>query len=173
MQNDNDRESRDRQNNGGGEGGFNWKGIVLLSIALGLIGLALYTRGNAGGSDEIPYQKFKELAVAKKIVVDEKSLPPKYLQLVQRDNSKKIYIAGWYEVENPAKNKGQKYARFRTPVILEFAKEDLDETLKKANLTFYEQDTEEAEGWMTILSFYLPFLLLIFLLYLLFRHQIR
>ncbi|MBL9152526.1 MAG: ATP-dependent zinc metalloprotease FtsH [Verrucomicrobiales bacterium] len=175
MQNDNDRESRDRQNGGGGEGGFNWKGILLLSIALGLFALALYARGGAGASAEIPYQKFKQLVTEKKIHIDEKATPPKVLQIVQRDNSKKQFITGWYEVEDPAKNKGQKYARFRTPIILEFSKDDLLATLDKANpkLTIYDQPTEDDAGWATLLSFYLPLLLLVFLLYLLFRHQIR
>ncbi|MCB1062680.1 MAG: ATP-dependent zinc metalloprotease FtsH [Verrucomicrobiae bacterium] len=177
MQNDNDREprDRDRQNGGaGGDGGFNWKGIVLLSIALGLIALALMARTSGGAATEVPYQKFKELVETGKIHIDEKITPqPRVLQIVQRDNSKKQYVTGWYEVEDPSKNNGEKYARFRTPIILDFAKDDLEETLAKADLKIYDQSTEEDSGMATLLSFYLPLLLLIFLLYLLFRHQIR
>ncbi len=184
MQNDNDRDPRDpdRQNGGGGEGGFNWKGIVLLSIALGLFALALMARNPSGGAKEIPYQKFTELVKAGRIHVEE-NVPegeqPKVLQIEQRDNSKKQYVTGWYELEDSevAKNNGQKYARFRTPIILDFAQDDLRKTLAEApgdqKLEIYDQVTRDDAGWATLLTFYLPLLLLIFLLYLLFRHQIR
>ncbi|MCB1228872.1 MAG: ATP-dependent zinc metalloprotease FtsH [Verrucomicrobiae bacterium] len=173
MQNDNDRDP-DRQN-GGGEGGFNWKGIVLLSIALGLFALAIMARSNSSGAVEKSYQAFKEMVAQGKIQIDEKSNPPHVLQIVQRDNSKKQYISGWFEVDEKdvAKNNGEKYARFRTPIILDYAKEDLQKTLDSKGLSIHDQVTEEDAGWATLLTFYLPLLLLIFLLYLLFRHQIR
>jgi cell division protease FtsH len=197
MQNDNDRDSgdRDRQNGGGSEGGFNWKGILLLSIALGIFAIALYARGNASGrSSEITYQKFKELVETDRIYINEKEQPPKILRIVQHDNSKKEYIEGWFkplpasksadteagkEPEKGKDDKGAKksaepqYTQFRAPIILEFIKEDLQKTLASKNLKDLSQDTEEVDGWMAILSLYLPLLLLVFLLYLLFRHQIR
>ncbi len=174
MQNDNDRDSRDRQNGGGGEGGFNWKGIVLLSIAFGLIALAMMAGGDRGNASEVPYQKFKELVAQDRLQIDENAVPPKVLQIVQRDNSKKQFITGWYEVDEKdiPKNNGEKYARFRTPIILDFSKDDLEETLGE-KYAIYDQVTEEDSGWATLLSLYLPLIFLVFLLYLLFRHQLR
>ena len=174
MQQDNDDESNQRDRKpGAGDGGFNWKGFLLLSIALGLFALAIYARGGSGGAANLPYQEFETLVGEGRIHIDEAATPPHVLRIVQKDGSKEQYVAGWFEVDDPAKNNNQKYKRFRTPIILDFAKDDFKKLLADHNLTIYEMPTEDDQLGATLITFYLPLLLLIVLLYLLFRHQIR
>ncbi|MCP5541086.1 MAG: ATP-dependent zinc metalloprotease FtsH [Akkermansiaceae bacterium] len=177
MQNDNDPNPRDREpapNGNNNAGGFNWKGFLLLSIAAGLIFLGLYNRGMRGGEAQLTYRKFVELVEAGRIHVDETAVPqPRVLRIVQKDGSKKEYITGWFEVEDPAKNGGEKYARFRAPVMLSFMGDDLKKLLADHKLTYDDMPTDDDQLGITLLTFYLPLLLLVVLLYLLFRHQIR
>ena len=171
MQNEDPKKNEYRP--GGGEGGFNWKGLILLSVAMGLFGLAIWSKSFSDSSKKLNYSEFKELVVGGRIHVDAAAQPPKLLRLVQHDGSSKQYVTGWYEVEKPEENAGNKYREFSVPVILEYVGEDLKATLASKNLEISDLPTDSDGLGMMMVSFYLPVFFLLILLYFLFRHQIK
>jgi len=171
MQNEDPKKNEYRP--GGGEGGFNWKGLILLSVAMGLFGLAIWSKSFSDSSKKLNYSEFKELVQGGRIHVDAAAQPPKLLRLVQHDGSSKQNVTGWYEVEKPEENAGSKYREFSVPVILEYVGEDLKATLASKNLEISDLPTDSDGLGMMMVSFYLPVFFLLILLYFLFRHQIK
>lgn len=168
-----DKEPNNDNQPQGGEGGFNWKGLILLFVAMGLFALAFWSKGFSDASKTLTFAEFKEKVATDKIFIDETAKPPKILSLVQKDGSSKQFIVGYYEVDDPTANSGEKYSKFSTPVILEYADEELKEVLAAKNLEISELATESDGLGMMLMSFYLPIFFLLILLYFLFRHQIK
>ncbi|MEM6279164.1 MAG: ATP-dependent zinc metalloprotease FtsH, partial [Verrucomicrobiota bacterium] len=168
-----DKEPNDNDQRPGGEGGFNWKGLVLLFVAMGLFGLAIWSKSFSDASKTITFGEFKTLVAEDRIHVDSDPNRPKQLKLVQKDGSSKQFIQGWYVVDNPEENARNKYAEFSAPIILEYAGEELKEVLSSKNLEIQELATDSDGLGMMLLSFYLPIIFLLLLLYFLFRHQIK
>lgn len=171
MQNEDPKKNEYRP--GGGEGGFNWKGLILLSVAMGLFGLALWSKSFSDSSKKLNYAEFKKLVESDRIHVDATAEPPRLLRLVQQDGSSKQHVTGWYEVEKPEENAGNKYREFSVPVILEYVGEDLKAILASKNLEISDLPTDSDGLGMMMVSFYLPVFFLLILLYFLFRHQIK
>lgn len=169
----NEEPDNNNQRQGGGEGGFNWKGLILLFVAMGLFGLAIWSKSASDSSRQITYAEFEKLADSGKIHIDAELKPPHLLEIVQKDGSAKQFIQGWFEVEDPEKNGGNKYSRFSAPVILSYVGEELKETLAKNNLVISDLPTQSDGLGMMLMSFYLPIFFLLILLYFLFRHQIK
>jgi len=165
--------NKNPQRQGGGENGFNWKGLILLFVAMSLFALAILSKSWSDASKNLNYGEFKELVVAGKILVDREAEPPKLLRLVQKDGSAKQFITGWYEVENPGENAGDRYSEFTTPVILEYVSDELKELLAEYNLEISALPTDSDGLGVMMMSFYLPIFFLLILLYFLFRHQIK
>lgn len=172
MQED-DESNQNGRRQGGGENGFNWKGLILLSVAMGLFALAIWQKSASGTSRNLTYAEFQELVEAGRIYVNDAETPPKLLRLVQKDGSAKQYVSGWYEVEKPEDNQGARYREFTVPVILDFIGEDLKILLAAHNLQIADLPTDSEGFGMMMFSFYLPIFFLLVLLYFLFRHQIR
>jgi len=174
-QNENNSPNNRKDGNGGGNGdkSFNWKGLILLSVALGFFVLAAKGGFLKSGSDTLTYAEFKAMVTAKRIHVDPKADPPKLLILVQKEASMKQYVAGWYEVENPAKEKnGELYKQFTTSVILGYIEDDLRKFLADNDLKIADMPLAE-DGIGRMMFTFLPLLILMVLLYLLFRHQLK
>ncbi len=54
-----DRNSKKDNKNGGNEPSFNWRGLVLVTIGITLLGLALLFRGGAYSNvEDVPYNRF-------------------------------------------------------------------------------------------------------------------
>jgi len=169
-----DEEPKNNENRpGGGDNSFNWKGLILLSVAMGLFGLAIWSKSFSDSSKKLTYAEFKELVENGKIHVDPSAQPPRLLRLVQRDGSSKQYVTGWYEVEKPEENGGAKYKEFSVPVILEYVGDDLKAMLAAKDLQISDLPTDSDSVGMMMMSFYLPVFFLLILLYFLFRHQIK
>jgi len=168
---ENEPNQNDRR--GGGENGFNWKGLILLSVAMGLFGLAIWSKGLSSSSKAITYAEFKKLVQDGKIHVDAAAQPPKLLRLVQRDGSVKQYVTGWYEAEVADQKGGSKYREFSVPIILDYVGDEMKALLKEKNLEISDLPTDSDGLGMMMMSFYLPIFFLLILLYFLFRHQIK
>jgi cell division protease FtsH len=169
---DDDPKNQDRRP-GGAENGFNWKGLILLSVAMGLFGLAIWSKSLSDSSKNLTYAEFKKLVGEGRIHVDAKAQPPMLLSLVQKDGSAKQYLRGYYEVENPGEEPGGKYRAFVAPVILDYVGDELKALLAAKSLEISELTTDSDGIGMVLMSFYLPVFFLLILLYFLFRHQIR
>jgi cell division protease FtsH len=169
-----DEDPKNKENRpSGGENSFNWKGLILLSVAMGLFGLAIWSKGLSETSNKLNYEEFKELVANDRIHIDKSATPAKLLRLVQKDGSAKQFVTGWYEVEKPEENAGSKYREFSVPVILEYVGDDLKEILAAKNLQISDLPTDSDSFGMIMMSFYLPIFFLLILLYFLFRHQIK
>ena len=169
-----DEDPKNKENRpSGGENSFNWKGLILLSVAMGLFGLAIWSKGLSETSNKLNYEEFKELVANYRIHIDKSATPAKLLRLVQKDGSAKQFVTGWYEVEKPEENAGSKYREFSVPVILEYVGDDLKEILAAKNLQISDLPTDSDSFGMIMMSFYLPIFFLLILLYFLFRHQIK
>ena len=169
-----DEDPKNKENRpSGGENSFNWKGLILLSVAMGLFGLAIWSKGLSETSNKLNYEEFKELVANDRIHIDKSATPAKLLRLVQKDGSAKQFVTGWYEVEKPEENAGSKYREFSVPVILEYVGDYLKEILAAKNLQISDLPTDSDSFGMIMMSFYLPIFFLLILLYFLFRHQIK
>lgn len=169
---DNENKNDNQQPNGS-EGGFNWKGLILLFVAMSLFGLALWSKNFSDSSKTLTFAEFKQMVAADRIYVDDTAKPPKLLRLVQKDGSSKQFITGWYEVDNLEENNGNKYSEFSTPIILEYVGDELRTILDEKNLEILDLQTDSDGLGMMLMSFYLPIFFLLILLYFLFRHQIK
>lgn len=170
-----DKDPNEDNRQQGGDGGFNWKGMILLFVALGLFALAFGANGISERSKNLTFAEFKEKVARKKIYIDPNATPPKLLRLVQKDGSMKQSIEGFYEVDDLTENDGEKYKAFSTPVILDYVEDELKDLLASADpkLEISDLPTESDGLGMMLMSFYLPIFFLLILLYFLFRHQIK
>jgi cell division protease FtsH len=156
------RENKPRPN----EPGFNWRGVILVAIAFGFLGLALlFYRGGYQGFEEVPLPRFYELLDNKQIVND-KNTP---LQLVVEEGKQTRTLRGVYIKQGAAGAPAQQIP-FKTTVDLGFST-DLKDKLAAASI-YPGTVTDSHVVGQTFLSF-LPVLLLLVLLYFLFRQQIR
>jgi cell division protease FtsH len=153
--------------NGGNDPQMNWRGLVLLSIALALIGGAFLFRGNSFTQAElIQYPQFLELVKQGKLVVT----PDQPLELVVEEGRNTQYLEG--KVKQKSKTTGQETTvPFRTPVFTQFNGSEIEQTLKAANITPAIVPKSDYVA-SAILSF-LPIILFLVILYFFFRSQIK
>ena len=158
-----DRNSQ-RDNKRNNEPNFNWRGIVLIAIAFGLIGMALLVRnGGYQNVEDVPYNRFIELLDNKQIISD-KNLP---VTLLVQEGQPTRALIGYYRKQTAG---AEQAVKFRTIVDLNFSP-DLEKRLAAAGI----QPAIRAESNLfaqTVLSF-LPIALFLLVLYFLFRQQIR
>jgi len=164
-QNDRNSQRRDDKNRGN-EPSFNWRGVILIAVAFGFFALAmLFWRGNYPQFEDVPYNRFLELVENKQIVNDKNSPLTLYVEEGQptqqlRGKYLKQGNAGAPNMEVP----------FRTTVYLGFAN-DLKDKLEKAGIN--PAIRSESHPWTQVFASFAPVLLLLLLLYFLFRQQIR
>ncbi len=172
--NQDNKNDRNSQKGGGGEGSFNWKGLILLFVALGLFVLAFKAEDLTSSSETIDYAEFKELVTSGKISVDADAKPPRQLKLVQKEASVEQYITGFYTKETNSENgPTTSFQEFKTPVNVGWAEDELRSLLKDNNLEITAHPVDSDGLGAALLSFYLPLIILLILLYLLFRHQLK
>ncbi|MEY2546798.1 MAG: hypothetical protein QOG48_1915, partial [Verrucomicrobiota bacterium] len=62
-----------RDNKRNTEPSFNWRGVIGIALAIGLLGLAFFIRGNGYANvEEVPYSRFLQLLENKQIIQDDK-----------------------------------------------------------------------------------------------------
>src|SRR5205085_5888795 len=102
--------SRDNKRNN--EPNFNWRGIVLIAIAFGLIGMALLVRnGGYQNIEDVPYNRFIELLDNKQIIND-KNLP---VTLLVQEGQPTQALIGYYRKQTAG---AEQAVKFRTTVYL-------------------------------------------------------
>ncbi|MEN3940447.1 ATP-dependent zinc metalloprotease FtsH [Prosthecobacter sp. SYSU 5D2] len=160
---------------------FNWRGFLLLAMAVLLMGSAYVASSQATRSKEISYKEFKELVEKDQI---DKS---KNLELIQQDTTTAEFIEGYaFRSALPAGDTGKPMlappagegeaatpgsVKFSVPVSIQYQKEELQELMASKDLVLIPKYTNNQ--WSTILVSMLPILLLLFLLYFLVRQQIK
>ncbi len=142
--------------------GFNWKGLILLSIAIAILASGLLMRGGASGGNK-SYPEF--IAYLKKGDVESKNL-----KIINDPNGEYISFA---LKDEPGKT-------YRTEFIGVLAKDELTELLKNPKaatasvegqiIPEYKHDNSFG---MSLLVSLLPILLLLLVLWFFFRQQIK
>ena len=161
-----DRNSKKDNKSGGNEPTFNWRGIVLVAIALGLFALAVLFRGAAYQNvEDVPYNRFLDLLQAKQIVID-KTYP---LQLVVEEGRPTQTLRGAYTKQGAGVT-GAEAVPFRTTIFLTY-NTNLQEELAKAGIQ--PAIKMESNLWAQTLVSFLPIAFFLLILYFLFRQQIR
>ncbi|HJY19824.1 MAG TPA: ATP-dependent zinc metalloprotease FtsH [Chthoniobacterales bacterium] len=154
--------SRDNKRNN--EPNFNWRGIVLIAIAFGLIGMALLVRnGGYQNIEDVPYNRFIELLDNKQIIND-KNLP---VTLLVQEGQPTQALIGYYRKQTAG---AEQAVKFRTTIYLNY-NTNLQDKLAAAGIQPAIR-TESNLFAQTLLSF-LPIALFLLVLYFLFRQQIR
>jgi cell division protease FtsH len=160
-----DRNSQ-RDDKRGNEPSFNWRGVIMLALGFALIALAMvFWQGRYQQLEDVPYNRFLELLDNKQIVND-KNFP---LTLYVAEGQPTQELRGKYIKQGGASEQNNGVL-FRTTVYLNFAN-DLKDKLAAAGI--YPAIRTESHMWSQTFISFLPVLLLLGLLYLLFRQQIR
>ncbi len=164
---------------------FNWRGLILLSIAMLLIAGAFLYGGSKGSQQEMGYdtliQLLDESAAANTDNAPEKDpiVRDEQVQIVGDQATGEFAVQGVFrplvftKTMGKATDATKPEMGFRTTVILNYeaAANELWEKFKAANIT--PQHVIKRSVWNNPLMHFLPIFLVILLLYFFFRHQLR
>jgi len=162
-----DQRSRQDKNsrNFGNDNNFNWRGILLFAFAITLLGVFFFSRnGGYGNVEEIPFTEFQQYLNEGRISKEEP------MQLVVTEGKTTQILRGAFDKERKPGAGSTSPDRFKTTVFLEFNK-DLKSELESKG---YKVDIRaDSDVMLTALLNFAPIALFFFLIYLLFRQQIR
>jgi cell division protease FtsH len=161
-----DRNSQRENKPRGNEPSFNWRGVVLIAVAFGFFALAmLFWRGNYPQLEDVPYNRFLELLENKQIVNDKNSPLTLYVEEGQPTQQ----LRGRYIRQGTGGAQNMEVP-FRTTIYLNFTS-NLQDKLAAAGIQ--PGIRSESHPWTQVFASFAPVLLLLLLLYFLFRQQIR
>jgi cell division protease FtsH len=161
-----DRNSQRENKPRGNEPSFNWRGVILIAVAFGFFALAmLFWRGNYAQLEDVPYNRFLEL-VENKQIVNDKNAP---LRLYVEEGKPTQELRGKYTRQGTGGAQDMAVP-FRTTIYLNFTN-NLQDKLAAAGIQ--PDIRSESHPWMAVFGSFAPVLLLLLLLYFLFRQQIR
>ena len=156
-------DSPDRRNGGPGSGGdqsFNWKGLLWLVVALSLLAAGVIYRNTPQGKP-LDYKQF--LAELDKGRIDKE----KGIKIITSVGSALQSIESWSEADPAVPG----LIKRKTPINLEVVREELNRKLEeKGFIPVFEEESNVGTG---LLMTFLPLLLLLGLLYFVFRQQIK
>src|SRR5207248_7061337 len=165
-QSDRNSQRDNKQRGNGNEPTFNWRGVILVAVAFGFFALAmLFYRGGYQQFEDVPYNRFLELLENKQIVNDKNSPLTLYVEEGQPTQQ----LRGKYIKQGAAGAQNQD-VWFRTTVYLSFTS-DLRDKLAAGGI--FPAIRSESHPWTQVFASFAPVLLLLLLLYFLFRQQIR
>jgi len=139
-------------NRGPGEsGGFNWRLLVLLSVALVILGIAFFNPVMSGNSESLSYSAFRKAWDQGRVVVND---PKKPLKVVTSDTSSDATIVGWVRPEwVKPENPETTVSNFRVLINLDLHNEKLREILgDNIRLEQAPETTPEADPKVETLS---------------------
>src|SRR4030088_931783 len=164
-----EKDPRSRQDknsrNFGNDNNFNWRGILLFAFAITLLGVFFFSRnGGYGNVEDIPFTEFQQYLNEGRISKEEP------MQLVVTEGKTTQILRGAFDKERKPGAGSTSPDRFKTTVFLEFNK-DLKSELESKG---YKVDIRaDSDVMLTALLNFAPIALFFFLIYLLFRQQIR
>ncbi len=161
------RPNGNRPPNGAPEPNFNWRGVVLFVIAVGLIGGAFLVNkgGQMGASNEVTWPKFVEMLKNGEIITDDPKQP---VELVAQPGSANETLRAR---RKPTPETNGESQIVRTQVNLMYLGDNLYWTLNEYGIKPVQKEESNVVAG-AILSF-LPIILFVLVLYFLFRQQIR
>ena len=163
-------------NRKGQEPNFNWRGFLLFAMALLLVGSALMVNTAGKGSQSLTYAQFKELVESDQID------RTKDLQLVRQDSTMEEIIRGYRRSSaksTPAVEGSEPVEKapvagsdlFKVAVNLDLQRDEINKLLESKGLVL--NPVYENHVWSAMLVPLIPLVLLLVLIYVLVRQQIR
>jgi cell division protease FtsH len=150
-----------RNSGNGGDPNFNWRGILLIVLALVLVAGAVFFKGPYSSPEEITIDNFKKLLTENQIVVN----ADHPLKVLVEENTRVEHLNGFYK--NP---KSADLIHFQAPISTEWNKDVVDMIQKAGYDVSAEPDSNVLAS--ALISF-LPIGLFLIVLYFFFRQQIR
>ncbi len=134
--------------------GFNWRGLILLSLAILILASGLMWKGGSSGTD-VSYTEFEKLLKDGKVSTEKFE--------VVREPGMREYVS--YQI------KGEEAKVYHTTINVEYGREELKAMLAEASIT--PNFKEETNVGTSLLFSLLPILLLLLILWFFFRQQIK
>lgn len=176
-----DNKSRNDDPRGSNDQNFNWRGLILFTIALGFIVAAIfYGQGNRGG-EELTYPEFralfpeevgegdnKTLVGELRIIKDDEKKP---LEIVNEPDKARQLISGWYNKEGAAQP-----VKFSTQFIVGWGATgttpgEVEKLLEKHGIVPVFRTHVDWVGSFFMTLF--PLFILILIIYFFFRQQMK
>ncbi len=145
---------------------FNWRGLVLLSLVLLLVGSALMFRGEDRGTQRISYPEFLQLLDDGVIDLN------RPIVATIRDGTAEQTLSGHY-TGPVAGRTGQEFLRFRTTVPLQIERDEIIERLRAKRENFALTYEYDSDTFGALLIHLLPVLLIVMVLFFIFRQQMK
>ncbi len=149
----------------GGEPSFNWRGLILLSIAVMLVASAFVWKRRDSGSEGKSYTQFVEAVKAGKV---DNSQP---LELLKTQGSMEEVLLWKEKAPEDAENRPRVVKPYRTQVNIEFQKDELMALTKEHDLKI--NPTFKSTVLSSVLIGLIPIFLILLILYFFFRQQMR
>jgi cell division protease FtsH len=167
-QSDRNSQRDNKQRGNGNEPSFNWRGVILVAVAFGFFALAmLFYRGGYQQFEDVPYNLFLEKLANNQIVNDKNSPLTLYVEEGQPTQQLRGKYINIKQGNGGAQNQE---VWFRTTIYLNFTS-DLRDKLAAGGI--FPAIRSESHPWTQVFASFAPVLLLLLLLYFLFRQQIR
>ena len=162
----------DPKNPSGGEPSFNWRGLILLTIAVMLIVAAFQWKDSDSRAKPVQWPEFVKHVENGGIKAD------KPLRLVQKAGSPEQYLLG--ELKSTSEADGAKPTPFKVLVNTEFQKDELHALLRPETLPEGSKRTKldytieyNSNMLASVMLGLLPIFLILLILYFFFRQQMR
>ncbi|MEX1048307.1 MAG: ATP-dependent zinc metalloprotease FtsH [Akkermansiaceae bacterium] len=110
----------------GDTNGFNWRLLVLLSVATVILGVAFFNPITNKSVTPMTYSQFKQAWDQERVVVDDPKMP---LKVITTDTSFDATITGWVIPAYQAPTTDQPTRDFRVPVNFTLQREEINELL--------------------------------------------
>lgn len=156
------------QGAGGNDPQFNWRGLVLLALAITLIGSAMLWSKFENNGVKVSYGKMVELIKEGKVAKGD-ATP---MEIVTVAGTGETYVTGIYRDPAATSNDGSAVERiFRTTVNLDLQEKELNALMLESGLVLNPRI--ESNVWGSVLITFLPLLLIVMLLVFFFRQQMK
>jgi cell division protease FtsH len=161
------KDSRRRLSNNDKEPQVNWRGLLLVVVAIALLGGALLVRGGAfSQSEDISNSRFYQLLKESKIV----STPGRQLSINVEEGRKTETIVGFYR-KGPAAGSDHGLQAFQTTAFIAYDGDQLKQALQEAGIK--PNIRSQSNALASTLINTVPILLLFIAIYFFFRSQIK
>ncbi|PWU11129.1 MAG: cell division protein FtsH [Verrucomicrobia bacterium] len=160
------KDNRQRPNGNNNDPQLNWRGLLLVAVAIALLGGALLVRGGSfSQAEEISSSRFYDLLKASKIV----STTERPLSINVEEGRKTETIVGYYSKKTAT---GATVLQpFQTTVFISYDGQQLRDSLQKAGIE--PNIRSQSNAFASTLLNLVPILLLFVAVYFFFRSQIK
>jgi cell division protease FtsH len=173
-----DKKSRNEDPRGGSnEQNFNWRGLILFTIALTIIVTAIFWGQGPRGGDELTYSEFKEKlfyeAEGEEKTLIVKDSPERPVQVILEPDKPRHIITGWYRKTVDGE---EEPTRFTTQFEAAWGQTgtqpgEMETLLAKHGI---DPDFKTRNDWLSAVFITMfPLLILVLIIYFFFRQQMR